>query len=137
MMRQAGYCVTALVLASCDRAATPQTGEPPMVMLAVGLDGGATVQGSATGPPARLAPGAPALAQALHDCEQRRFTVIDMQTVEFPSSALDSDMVHCVARRVGFPFEAVVIGEQYGEFLARPVRRPRSDHRVGTGTSPE
>jgi hypothetical protein len=137
MMRRAGYCATALVLASCDRAPTPPPGEPPMVMLAVGLGGGATVQGTATGPPARLNPGAPALAEALHECEQRRFTVIDMETVEFPSGALDSDMVVCVARRVGFPFEAVVIGEQHGEFLARPVRGSRSDHRVGTGTSPE
>ena len=137
MMRQAGCCATVLILASCDPTPAPQSGEPPMVMIAVGLDGGATIQGSATGPPARLTPGAPALAEALHECEQRRFTVIDMETVEFPSSALDSDMVDCIARRVGFPFEAVVIGEQHGEFLARPVRRPRSDHRVGTGVSPE
>jgi hypothetical protein len=92
-------------------------------MLATGLGGGATVQGSATDP---RPPGAPALAEALHGCEQRRFTVIDMETVEFPGSALDEAMVDCVAGRVSFPFEAVVIGEQHGEFLARPVRRPQA-----------
>lgn len=135
MMRAAGYGAAALALASCDREPAPQPGDPPVVMLAVGLGGGgATVRGSATGPQTA---GAPALAKALHDCGQRRFTVIDLETVEFPSSALDGDMVDCVARRVAFPFEAVVIGEQNGEFLARPVRRAASDQRVGTGTSPE
>lgn len=134
MMRAAGTCAAALALASCDRSAAPQSGDPPVVMLAVGLGGGATVQGSAS---ARQTAGAPALAKALYDCEQRRFTVIDLETVEFPSSALDNDIVDCVASRVTFPFEAMVIGEQAGEFLARPVRRPPSDQRVGTGTSPE
>jgi hypothetical protein len=137
MMRAAGTCAAALALASCDRAAAPRSGDPPVVMLAVGLGGGATVQGSATSAPARQAAGAPALAKALYDCEQRRFTVIDLETVEFPSSTLDSDMVDCVASHVAFPFEAVVIGEQGGEFLARPVRRPQSDQRVGTDASPE
>ena len=126
MMRRAAYCAATLALASCDRAATPQPAESPMVVLAVGLGGGATVQGTATGPPARLIPGAPALAEALHACDQRRFTVIDAETVEFPSSAIDSDIVDCVARRTGFPFEAMVIGGQDGEFLARPVRRPQA-----------
>lgn len=123
MMRGAGTCAAALALASCDRAAAPQPGEPPVVMLAVGLSGGGTVQGSAPSSSAQPPAGAPALAKALHDCNQRRFTVIDMETIEFPSSALDTDMVDCVARRVGFPFEAVIIGEQNGEFLARSVRR--------------
>ena len=134
MMRQVGSCAAALSIAACDRPAVHPTSEPPVVMLAVGLGGGATVHGSASD--SRM-PGAPALAAALHDCEQRRFTVIDMETIEFPSSALDSDMIDCVASRVGFSFEAVVIGEQGGEFLARPVRRPPTDQRVGTGTSPE